>query len=200
MNDVSDKSAKPEIRVGRDECPSPHSFANKLMRVLWGLTWLLLFRPTPAFCRGWRRLVLRCFGARIGRGAKVLPSARIWAPWNLSMGEEACLSHHVDCYCVAPVTIGAHATISQYSYLCTATHDVGDPHMRLLVAPIDVGEGAWVCADVFVGPGVTIGEGAVAGARSSVFSDLPEWTVCLGSPCRPVRPRLLREGQRLVRA
>ena len=85
-----------------------------------------------------------------------MPSAKIWAPWNLTMAEEACLSHYVDCYCVAPVTIGAHATVSQYSFLCTATHDEQDPHMQLMHEPIIIGDGAWVAADVYIGPGVTI--------------------------------------------
>ena len=104
------------------------------------------------------------FGAAIGRHARVMPSARVWAPWNLSLGEDACLGHDVDCYCVAPVSVGAHATVSQYTFLCTATHDPADAHMRLQAAPIVVEDQAWICADVFVGPGVTIGENAVVTA------------------------------------
>jgi len=182
------------IRVSRSECPSIHSVWNKLGRALWAVVWLLLFRPSPKLMLGWRRLLLRLFGARIGRGAKIMPSAKLWAPWNLTMAEEACLSYDVDCYCVDSVRIGAHATVSQYSFLCTATHDVTDPHMRLLTAPIVIGDGAWVCADVFVGPGVPIGEGAVIGARSTVLEDMPTWTICTGSPCRPRRERVLRSA------
>lgn len=183
-----------DVRVGRRDCPSPHGRANKIGRVLWGIVWRLLFRPSPRVCLAWRRVLLRAFGARIGAGVKVMPSTRVWAPWNLTMGEESCLSHDVDCYCVAPVTLGAHATVSQYAFLCTATHDIEDPHMRLMTAPITIEAGAWVCADVFVAPGVTVGEGAVIGARSSVFRSMPAWMVCMGSPCRPVRRRELREG------
>ena len=193
MNDSTNRSAGvPPVCTGRLECPSSHSFGNKIGRALWGVVWLLLFRPSPRVLRGWRRLLLRLFGARIGRGAKIMPSAKVWAPWNLTMQEEATLSHDVDCYCVAPVTIGAHATVSQYSYLCTATHDETDPNMRLLTAPIAIGAGAWVCADVFVAPGVTIEEGAVIGARSSVFKDMPAWTICYGHPCRAVRSREMK--------
>jgi putative colanic acid biosynthesis acetyltransferase WcaF len=184
----------PAIRVSREDCPSPHSKANKLGRVLWAIVWALLFRPSPIIMLGWRRMLLRLFGARIGKGAKIMPSTKIWAPWNLTMSEEACLSHNVDCYCVAPVSIGAHATVSQYSFLCTATHDVQDPHMRLVTAPIVIGDGAWVAADVFVAPGITIEEGAVVGVRSSVFKDMPAWTICAGQPCRPIRKRELRSS------
>jgi putative colanic acid biosynthesis acetyltransferase WcaF len=181
------------MNVNVSNCPSTHSTSNKLGRVLWGIVWLLLYRPSPKPFHAWRRFLLRLFGAKIGRGAFPHASVKIWAPWNLEMGDHSCLSHNVDCYCVAPVKLGAHVTVSQYSYLCTATHDIEQPDMPLITAPIVIGEGAWVTADVFVGPGVTIGEGAVVGARSSVFKDVAPWTVVAGNPARFVRKRLLSE-------
>ena len=177
--------------VDLSDCPSPHSLPNRLGRVLWGLVWLVLFRPSPKPLHAWRRFLLRLFGAEIGRRVHVHPSCRIWAPWNLRMRDHSCLAPHVDCYCVDRITIGTHATVSQYSYLCAATHDEADPRMKLVTAPIEIGDQAWVCADVFVGPGIRIGEGTVVGARSSVFRDLPEWTVCLGTPAKPIRRRIL---------
>jgi putative colanic acid biosynthesis acetyltransferase WcaF len=114
------------------------------------------------------------------------------------MGDYSCLADDVDCYCVATVRLGEHATVSQYSYLCAATHDASDPKMALVTAPIAVGDQAWVCADVFVAPGVTIGQGCVVGARSSVFTDLPPWQVCYGSPARPQRERVIREETETV--
>jgi putative colanic acid biosynthesis acetyltransferase WcaF len=140
-------------------------------------------------------MLLRMFGAKIGSGVKIMPSARIWAPWNLTMEENSCLSFNVDCYNAAPILIGANATISQYSFLCTATHDIEDPNMRLLKAPITIEAGAWVAADVYIAPGVTIGEGAVIGVRSSVFEDMPEWMVCMGTPCKPEKQRKLKKNK-----
>ena len=169
--------------------PSPHPIANRLARAAWGMTWTLLFRPSPRPLKGWRRLLLRAFGARIGRGAVVHASARIWAPWNLEMGTYSCLSDHVDCYSVAPVRIGAYATVSQYSFLCTASHDLDSPDMALTTAPIRIGDHAWVAADAFIGPDVVLGEGAVVGARSSVFRDVPAWAVVVGNPARAIRTR-----------
>jgi len=179
------------VKVDVSDVPSPHSMANKLARVAWGFVWLTLYRPSPKVLHGWRRFLLRLFGARLGHGAHPYPSARIWAPWNLEMGDHSCLAWDVDCYCVAKVSIGAHATVSQYSYLCTASHDFDQPNMPLTTAPIAIGEGAWIAADVFVGPGVTVGEGAVVGARSSVFEDVEPWVVVAGSPARFIRPRVL---------
>ena len=105
------------------------------------------------------------------------------------MGDHSCLSEQVDCYCVDKIRIGAHATVSQYSFLCTASHDYTNPSMPLISAPISIGENAWVTADVFVAPGVNIGEGAVITARSSVFSDIEPWTVATGNPAKTVKKR-----------
>lgn len=167
----------------------PHSFAHRAMRVLWGLVWLIAYRPSPRLLHGWRRFLLRLFGAKIGKGAHPYPSAKIWAPWNLEMGDHSCLASDVDCYSVDRIVLGARATVSQYSYLCTAGHDYRGPGMPLTTAPITIGEGAWIAADVFVGPGVTVGEGAVIGARSSLFRDIDPWTVAVGNPARPIKKR-----------
>jgi putative colanic acid biosynthesis acetyltransferase WcaF len=134
-------------------------------------------------------MLLRLFGARVAATAKVSASVKVFAPWNLTIGEYSCISYDVDFYNVAPIVIGAHSTVSQYSYLCTASHDMDDPTMKLTTAPITIGDGAWICADVFVAPGVTIGDAAVVGARSSVFVDVPAWTVAAGNPCKVLRPR-----------
>jgi putative colanic acid biosynthesis acetyltransferase WcaF len=166
---------------------------NRLGRAAWNVVWLLLFRPSPIPLHGWRRLLLRLFGATIGPGAHPYPSCRIWAPWNLTMGPHSCLSHHVDCYSVAPIVLGEHATVSQYAYLCSASHDYTLKGMPLVAAPIRIGDWAWVTADVFVGPGVEIGAGAVVGARSTVIADVEAWTVVAGSPPRTIGRRVLSD-------
>ena len=168
---------------------SPHSTANKVGRVLWAIAWALLFRPSPRLCYGWRRMLLRLFGARIGRGVRVDNTVRIWAPWNLRICDYSAIGHSVDCYCLAPITIGRHSIVSQYCFLCTGSHDYTQPHFPVCSAPIEIGDGVWVAADVFVGPGVTIGDGAVVGARSSVFKAVKPGTVVAGNPARFIRQR-----------
>ncbi|WHZ21601.1 MAG: Acetyltransferase [Nitrospira sp.] len=175
-------------------CPSPHSRLNQLGRVLWGIIWVIFYRPSPRIAHGWRRFILRLFGAKIGINAHPYPSAKIWAPWNLEMGEHSCLSEKVDCYSVNRIRLGPHAVVSQYSFLCTASHDYTVPTMPLITAPIIVEAGAWVAADVFVGPGVTIGEGAVVGARSTVIRNVEPWLVVAGNPVRVIRKRELSCG------
>lgn len=108
------------------------------------------------------------------------------------MAEYATMADDVDCYCVGGVSIGAHSVVSQYSYLCGATHEFELTTRPLKPMPIVIGAQCWIAADVFVGPGVTVGEGTVVGARSSVFTDLPAWKVCVGNPAKPVRDRVLK--------
>lgn len=179
-------------RVDVSQCFSVHSRWNKIARALWGVVWLFLYRPTPKILHGWRRLLLRCFGAKIGRGTFPFPSVKIWAPWNLEVGDHCALSDGVNCYCVDRITIGSHVTISQDSFLCTASHDYEDPHFALTTAPIRVGDGAWVAADAFIAPGVSVGEGAVVGARASVFREVTPWTIVAGNPARFIKHRRLR--------
>ena len=166
------------------------SFRNRVARVVWAGVWLFLFRPTPRLFHVWRCMLLRIFGAKLGKSVHPYPSAKIWAPWNLEMGDHSCLSEQVDCYCVDKISIGAHAMVSQYSFLCTATHDYTNPAMPLITAPITIGKHAWVTADVFVAPGVEIGEGAVINARSSVFSSIEPWVVAAGNPAIPIKKRV----------
>lgn len=165
--------------------------ANRAGRALWGIVYALLFRPSPRPLHAWRCLLLKLFGAKLGRGVRVYNSARIWAPWNLVMGDFSVLGDRVDCYAVDRIEIGAHSIVSQYSFLCTATHDPHQPSFPLITAPIIIGAGCWVAADVFVGPGVTVGEGAVVGARASVFKSVEAWMVVGGNPAKPIssRPR-----------
>jgi putative colanic acid biosynthesis acetyltransferase WcaF len=107
------------------------------------------------------------------------------------MEKYSCLANDVDCYCVAPVRLGAHVTVSQYAFLCTASHDYEDPDLRLIAKPIEIGDYAWIAARAFVGPGVKIGEGAVVGATASVYQDVPEWTVVGGNPASIIKKRVM---------
>ena len=156
---------------------------------LWWLVQGLFFHPSPQVWYGFRRGLLRLFGARVGKHVLVRPTAWITYPWKVSLGDYAWIGDEVVLYSLGKIEIGAHTVISQRSYLCAGTHDYTRPSFDISAPPIHIGEQVWLAADVFVGPGVSIGDGAVVGARSSVFHDLPAGMVCLGSPAQPVRPR-----------
>lgn len=169
--------------------------AALLRRLVWEMVWLLAFRPTPRWAlHGWRRFLLRAFGARIGTGCRIAPSCRVWAPWNLVMGEFSALGDGVDCYSMGRITIGSKVAVSQRSFLCAGSHDIGLLSRPLVTGPIAIEDHAWVAAECFVHPNVSIREGAVIGARSVVTQDMPAWSVCVGHPCRKIKDRVLKEA------
>ena len=171
-----------------------HSLGSKIVRVVWNVVWLLLFRPTPRgnLFRPWRILLLKLFGAKVKWSSNVLPSCRIWAPWNLTMGAYACLSQRVDCYNVNQIVIGDQATVSQDTMLCTASHDISSKILELTTAPVMIGTGAWIAARAIVLPGVMIGEGAVVAAGAVVTKDVEIWTVVGGNPAKFIKKRELK--------
>ena len=174
--------------VEAPNCSSAHSRSNQAARLLWGAVWLLLFRPSPRLFHGWRRFLLRLFGARIGTGSHVYPAARIWAPWNLEMGCTAAIADGAFIYNPDLVTLEDFSIVSHDAFLCAASHDYTRWTFPLVTRPIRVHRHAWVAARSFIHMGVTIGEGAVIGAGSVVTRDMPEWTVCAGNPCRAIKP------------
>ncbi|MEI6946684.1 WcaF family extracellular polysaccharide biosynthesis acetyltransferase [Paraflavisolibacter sp. H34] len=174
------------------------SLGNRLRRVLWNVVAGLLFRNSPRPFHSWRALLLRLFGAQVGKGVHVYPGVKIWAPWNLQLGDECGIANGVTLYSQGKITIGRRAVVSQGSYLCTGSHDYTHPGFPLYTKPVFIGDHAWIAAEAFVHPGVTIHEGCVVGARSVVTKDMPEWTVCGGHPCKPLKPRIMNELVRTV--
>ena len=179
-------------RLEIDHCrrQRPYGRGEYVGRILWALV-SPLFRLSPRPFFGWRRFLLRLFGARVGRQVHVYPSARIYLPWNLTLGAEASIGEWVLVYNLGPVRIGAQATVSHRAHLCAGTHDYRDPALSLRRLPIEIGPQAWVCADAFVGPNVRVGEGAIVGAAAVVVRDVPAWQIVAGNPARVIKAREL---------
>jgi putative colanic acid biosynthesis acetyltransferase WcaF len=157
---------------------------------LWWLAQALLFHPSPQVMYGWRRFLLRAFGARIGRGVLIRPSVSVTYPWKLSIGDWSWVGDNATLYTLGEITIGDNSVVSQHSYLCTGSHDYTRPSFDLYAEPIHIEAEAWIAAHVFVGPGVTIGRGAVVGACSVVLKDVPAEMVCAGNPLKILRARV----------
>ena len=170
-------------------CSSDLSYRNRAARMLWAIVWGLCFRPSPRPFHGWRRSLLRLFGATIEAGAHPYPSAKIWAPWNLVCEDTVAIAEDVVIYNPAPVTLKSHAIVSQQAYLCGATHDQDDPAFPLIAKPIVIERYAWICARAVAQPGITVREGAVLGLASVATRDLDPWTVYVGAPARAVKKR-----------
>ena len=173
-----------------------HSLSDKVRRVAWAVAWTFLCWWTPArfsLFIAWRRLILRVFGAKIGKGCWIWPHIRVRAPWNLEMGAYSTLSNGVNCYTVDRIVIGHDATISEDVFLCTASHDISSPIMELTYRPIYVEDNVWVASRAIVLPGVTLGEGSVVGAGAVVTKDVVPWTVVGGNPAREIGKREIRK-------
>jgi putative colanic acid biosynthesis acetyltransferase WcaF len=157
---------------------------------LWWIIQAVFFNTSPQFLYGWRRFLLRCFGAKIGRGVIIRPSVHTQFPWKVTIGDYSWIGDQVILYSLGNIIIGKHVVISQKTYLCAGTHNYKDPHFAIDNPSVVVEDECWLATDVFVAPGVQIGAGTVVGARSSVFKSLPPGKVCNGSPAVCIKDRL----------
>lgn len=172
-----------------DRNVSPYTLRQKLARVAWAAVQCTVFGLSPKPLYGWRAMLLRSFGAKLGRNVRLRPSVKIEIPWNLTLGDDVTIGDYVILYALGPITIGARSFVSQYSHLCAGTHDHTKTSYPLQRVPITIGSDCWVAAEVFVAPGAEIGDGTVVGARSSVFGKVPGWVVAVGYPARAVKAR-----------
>ena len=170
------------------------SFRNRLARVLWQTCWLLLARWTPPPLHGWRAMLLSLFGASLGRGCRVHASVKVWHPAHLVLGDNVLIGPRANLYNQGRITIGSDSIVSQGAHVCASSHDVSDPHFQLVVRPVTIGPNCWIAAEAFVGPGVTMAEGAVLAARGALFENGDSWTIYRGNPAAAVKPRVLRSG------
>jgi putative colanic acid biosynthesis acetyltransferase WcaF len=161
----------------------------KWVILLWWLVQAVCFPLTPHSLHGPRCWLLRRFGATLGHGVVIRPTARFTFPWNVTIGDHSWIGDNVVFYSLTSITLGQHCVVSQKCYLCTGSHNLQDPQFGLEVAPIVVENGVWLATDCFVAPGVTIGANTVVGARSSVFKSLPAGYICRGTPCQPITHR-----------
>ncbi|MFD0671321.1 putative colanic acid biosynthesis acetyltransferase [Cohnella sp. GCM10027633] len=163
---------------------------NGLFVLLWWFVQGTLFRFSLHPMYGWRRFVLRLFGANIGRKVLIRPSAKFTYPWKVKIGDYSWIGDNVEFYSLDTIIVGAHCVVSQKTYLCTGSHNIRDPRFGLITSPIRIEDGAWVASDVFVHPGVTIGEMAVVAARSTVLKNVAANEVHAGTPAKLIGQRM----------
>lgn len=169
---------------------SSFSLRNRVLRALWGIVWIMLFRTSPRPFHYWRGILLCCFGAKLGAHVHIYPGVRIWAPWNLIVGDKVGIGDGSIIYNMASIEIGDNCVISQGAHLCAGSHDIDSENFQLVTSPIKLDPYVWICADAFIGPGVNVAEGCVIGARCVVMRSIFEnWTVWSGNPAVRVKNR-----------
>lgn len=171
----------------------PYAKAEYLRRAAWEIVERFVFPLLPRRAVGFRAACLRTFGARIEPGAIVRPGVRVVHPWLLSVGRHSTIGDGAIVYNLGPISIGDHTVVSQRVHLCAGTHDYRQPSLPLLRPPIRIGSGAWICVEAFIGPGVTVGDNAIVGARAVVTRDVPPGVIVAGNPARVVKNRPLPE-------
>ena len=162
---------------------------HRLLRLTWSITWTLLASWTPPPLHRWRVFLINIFGGNVHPSCSIYSDVRIWYPPNLTMDRFAALGPGVECYSMGRIEIKAFAIVSQRAFLCTGTHDIRKSNFQIGARPIYIGANAWIAAESFVGPGVTIGEGAVLSARGAAFRNLAPWTVYQGNPAVAIKSR-----------
>jgi putative colanic acid biosynthesis acetyltransferase WcaF len=188
---MEDRAATLRIDGNANRLVRKYSRSEQLRRVAWSLgRWLVRLSPRPCF--GWRRGVLRLFGAKVGAQVHVYPSTHLYMPWNVEIGDWAALGEDVLIYSLGKVCIGKHATLSYRTHVCAGSHDLEDPALPLLKPPVFIEEGVWIGTEAFIGPGVTVKQGAVVGARAVVVKDVEPFDIVAGNPARYIRKRKLR--------
>jgi len=192
---VSCNMAESKLDIAANRKMKKYSRRELIGRLLWGVVRPILFAPSPRVLCGWRRFILRFFGAAVGREVHIYNSAVIYMPWNLEIGDWSSIGENALVYNLGRVCIGSRVTISHRAHLCAGTHDYTRAELPLEKRPILVRDSAWVCTDAFVGPGVTVGEGAVVGARAVVIKDVEPWSVVGGNPARKVKTRVIRNPE-----
>jgi putative colanic acid biosynthesis acetyltransferase WcaF len=164
---------------------------EQIARVLWSIA-AVAFRCSPRPMFAWRRWLLRAFGATLGNHTNIYPSARIYMPWNLQVGDWAAIGDEVFIYNLGPVSIGSGVALSYRAHVCAGGHDLSHPALPLIKPPVVIEDHAWVGTDAFIGPGVHIGRGAVVAARAVVVRDVPSLHIVAGNPAKQVGVRQLR--------
>ncbi|MBL9000007.1 MAG: putative colanic acid biosynthesis acetyltransferase [Phycisphaerae bacterium] len=177
-------SIDPEVRYR-----SPYSTREKIGRFLWAVVEKTVFRLSFPTWYGWRASLLRLFGARVGPQSQIRRTVHFECPWNFICGDHCAIGEHAIIYALGTITLGNRVSISQYSHLCAGTHDFQQKTLPLLRPPIVLKDDAWLGAEAFIGPGVTLHEGALLGARGSAFKDLDAWSMNAGNPARRIKDR-----------
>jgi putative colanic acid biosynthesis acetyltransferase WcaF len=168
--------------------------SDKIYRLCWRIVSLFFFKPfSLPFFNGYRIFLLKLFGAQIGNRSVVYSTVYVPSPKNLIIGKESALGPEVKLH-IGKTIIGDKVTISQRTYLCSATHIINSLNLPFIAGTIIVKDFAWVAAEAFIMNNVTIGEGAIIGARSAVFKNVEDWSIVGGNPAKFIKKRTLHDN------
>ena len=164
------------------------SIWRKLHRFSWVIVNSTIFRWSPFFMYGWRRFLLRSFGAKIAKSATIGRKAVIEAPWNLSMGERSMICNNAWLMCYAPISIGNQSMVGEWARILTGSHVSNSTSYKGISSAVSIGENCWIASCAMLVSGgykkLVIGDGAIVGAGSVVMRNVKPMTVVVGNPAK----------------
>lgn len=164
---------------------------SKIITQLWWIVQGTLFSWSPQAFFGWRRFLLRLFGAKIGKNTAIRSSVQVTYPWKVEIGDYTWVGDDCVLYSLGSIKIGSNVAIAHKVYFNTGGHDYQKPTFDIFSKPVVIEDECWITNDVYIAPGVTIGKGTVVGARSTVLTSLPPGKVCVGSPVKIIKDRIV---------
>lgn len=181
MNKVDLSKFKPENGLNRGR--------SRVIELCWYLTKMAFFLTAFPWPSGIKNIILRSYGAKVGKGVIIKPRVNIHFPWKLNIGNHSWIGEEVFILNFEPIKIGDNVCISQRSFLCGGNHDYKDSAFRYRNAPIIIEDEVWVGAQTFIAPNVKIEKGTVLTAGSIVYDSQPPNLICSGNPCKPKKSR-----------
>ena len=163
------------------------TFVVKIRLVLWFLVQHIFFKSS-IFPSKFKPSLLRLFGASVGRRVLIRRGVRVHVPWTLEIGDDCWIGEEVWFINHAKIQIGSNVCISQRSIICSSGHDYRSASLEYVHKPIVIKDGAWVCLDAKVLPGVTIGECSVLSAGEVARKSVPDYSILVGGEIRPIDP------------
>lgn len=176
-----------ESNAGVEEPPrkSPWSKKARLMRLLWGVVGAVLWRWSPVGMWGFRRAILRLFGAKVGQRVLIHPGVKVIIPWNLELEDDVVVHDSAILYALGPIRVGKETEIGPQAHICAGTHDYTDPAFTLLRQPITIGERCVIGIGAFVAPNTVIADETILEPRCAIYADTEPGGVYIGNPGKP---------------
>ena len=152
------------------------TFPRKIKLGTWLCAQNIIFK-SAFFPSSLRPLLLKLFGASVGRGVIIRRGVRVHFPWNLEIGDYCWIGEEVWFINHEKVSIGSNVCISQRSIVCSGGHDYQSTSLEYAHKPVVIKDGAWICLDAKVLPGVTIGQCSVVSASEVVRKSIPNYAI-----------------------
>lgn len=163
---------------------------SKITVQLWWIVQGTLFALSPQFFYGWRRFLLRSFGAKIGKGVLLRSTVKVTYPWNIEIGDYSWIGEDNVLYSLGKIKIGSNVALAHKVYINTGGHEYDKISFDIFCEPVVIEDECWLTNDVYVAPGVTIGKGSIIAARSSVLKSMPRGKICVGTPAIAIKDRI----------